>query len=65
MTRKCPPGVICFENITLIIFIGIASIVLYLAYTQYGKNDNNYGKHNPKRYFKLPSFLHKRKNKTQ
>ena len=41
MTRKCPPGVICFENITLIIFIGIASIVLYLAYTQYGKNDNN------------------------
>jgi hypothetical protein len=41
MTRKCPPGVICFENITLVIFIGIASIVLYLAYTQYNKNENN------------------------
>jgi hypothetical protein len=41
MTRKCPPGVICFENITLVIFIGIALIVLYLAYTQYSKNDTN------------------------
>ena len=41
MTRKCPPGVICFENITLVIFIGIALIVLYLAYTQYSKNDTS------------------------
>ena len=34
MTRKCPPGVICFENITLVIFFIIASIIIYLAYSR-------------------------------
>ena len=38
MTKKCPPGVICFENITLVIFLVIACIIIYLAYSQYNKH---------------------------
>ena len=34
MPKKCPPGVICFENITLVLFLIIACIIIYLAYTQ-------------------------------
>jgi hypothetical protein len=47
MTRKCPPGVICFENITLVMFFIIASIIIYLAYSRStstsggGNNDTN------------------------
>jgi hypothetical protein len=37
MTKKCPPGVICFENITLVIFLVIACIIIYLAYSQYNR----------------------------
>jgi len=38
MTRKCPPGVICFENITLVMFFIIASIIIYLAYSRSTSN---------------------------
>jgi hypothetical protein len=38
MTRKCPPGVICFENITLVMFFIIASIIIYLAYSRTTSN---------------------------
>ena len=38
MSKKCPPGVICFENITLVLFLIIACIIIYLAYSQYNKN---------------------------
>jgi hypothetical protein len=38
MTKKCPPGVICFENITLVIFLFIACIIIYLAYSQFNRN---------------------------
>ena len=41
MSRKCPPGVICFENITLVMFFIIASIIIYLAY--YRSTSNNDG----------------------
>ena len=41
MSRKCPPGVICFENITLVMFFIIASIIIYLAY--YSSTSNNDG----------------------
>ena len=49
MSRKCPPGVICFENITLVMFFIIASIIIYLAYSRStsnsggGNNGNNVG----------------------
>lgn len=40
MTKKCPPGVICFENITLVFFLIIAFIIIYLAYSQYNKDES-------------------------
>ncbi len=40
MSKKCPPGVICFENITLVSFLIISSIIIYLAYNQFSKNSN-------------------------
>jgi hypothetical protein len=36
--KKCPPGVICLENVTLIIIIFCFFIVFYLIYTNNGKN---------------------------
>ena len=45
MTKKCPPGVICFENITLIIFLVIAGIIIYLAYSQTNRAQNSSGPH--------------------
>jgi hypothetical protein len=41
MSRKCPPGVICFENITLIIFFIIASVIIYLAYSRSSANSGS------------------------
>ena len=37
MSKKCPPGVICFENITLVLFLIIACIIIYLAYSQFNR----------------------------
>jgi hypothetical protein len=42
MTKKCPPGVICFENITLVLFLVIACIIMYLAYSQFNRNTSTY-----------------------
>ena len=41
MSKKCPPGVICFENITLVLFLIIACIIIYLAYTQYNRSSTS------------------------
>lgn len=41
MSRKCPPGVICFENTTIVIFLIITSIILYLAYMQFRNNSSS------------------------
>jgi len=38
--KKCPPGVICIENFTSVIFIIILSIVGYFMYVNY-KNQSN------------------------
>ena len=43
MSRKCPPGVICFENTTIVVFIVITGIILYLAYMQFSKNSSGSG----------------------
>jgi hypothetical protein len=40
MSRKCPPGVICFENTTIVVFLVITGIILYLAYMQFNKNSD-------------------------
>jgi hypothetical protein len=41
MPKKCPPGVICFENITLVLFLIIACIIIYLAYSQYNRTPSS------------------------
>lgn len=43
MSRKCPPGVICFENTTIVVFLVITGIILYLAYMQFSKNSSESG----------------------
>lgn len=40
MSRKCPDGVICFENTTIVVFLVITGIILYLAYMQFSKNSS-------------------------
>lgn len=40
MSRKCPPGVICFENTTIVVFLFITGVILYLAYMQFNKNSS-------------------------
>lgn len=43
MSRKCPPGIICFENTTIVVFLFITGIILYLAYMQSNKNSSGSG----------------------
>ena len=43
MSRKCPPGVICFENTNIVVFLVITGIILYLAYMQFSKNSSGSG----------------------
>jgi hypothetical protein len=43
MTKKCPPGVICFENITLVIFLVIACFIIYLAYYNFNRESSGHG----------------------
>ena len=45
MAKKCPPGVICFENITLVIFLFIAGFIIYLAYYNFNKDSPVQGSH--------------------
>lgn len=35
---KCPPGVMCFENYTLIFIVVVCFIILYLIYDKFHKN---------------------------
>jgi hypothetical protein len=44
--KKCPPGVICIENITMVILFIIIGIVIYLVYLNMNININNYHKDN-------------------
>ena len=44
--KKCPPGVICVENITLVILFSIALIVVYLIHTKYTCSSSNMNHHN-------------------
>lgn len=49
MPKKCPPGVICLENMTLVVILLILAIVLYLGYphirhiaaSYHGQNTSN------------------------
>jgi hypothetical protein len=35
MAKKCPPGVICIENMTLFFIISLLLLILYLVYNKY------------------------------
>ena len=48
MPKKCPPGVICIENITMFFLIIIIFIVLYLIYISIIKRENNKQYHHRK-----------------
>jgi hypothetical protein len=43
--KKCPPGVICVENITLFILFSIILIIVYLLHIRYYDNNNHNHKH--------------------
>ena len=43
MSRKCPPGVICFENTTIVIFLLISGVIIYLAYMQFRNSSSKSG----------------------
>jgi hypothetical protein len=55
MSRKCPPGVICFENTTIVVFLIITGIILYLAYMQFSKNSGGSGSGSGTIYENAPS----------
>ena len=40
MAKKCPPGVICIENITIIFLILISVVALYIMYVIFQKQNN-------------------------
>ena len=42
MPAKCPPGVFCIENYTLLIVIIIAIVILYYLYNNFSHNNNSY-----------------------
>lgn len=54
MPKKCPPGVLCIENITLTFILGILGIILLFVYFQNNKTNrvnrvnrtNNYNDYN-------------------
>ena len=55
MSRKCPPGVICFENTTIVIFLFITGIILYLAYMQFRNNSTMPSSSTTSTYGSVPS----------
>jgi hypothetical protein len=43
MASKCPPGVLCIENYTLLIVVIISALILYYLYNKFSKT-NSYNK---------------------
>jgi len=41
MAKKCPPGVICIENMTLVFIVLFILLILYLGYTKFMNNTYN------------------------
>ena len=40
MAKKCPPGILCIENYTLLFFTFLIIVILYFMYIKYTKNLN-------------------------
>jgi hypothetical protein len=47
MANKCPPGVLCIENMTLFFIISILILIIYLVYLVFLKNMNNFSTSTP------------------
>lgn len=41
MVKKCPPGVICIENVVFMFFVFLLLSILYFMYIKYENNKNN------------------------
>jgi hypothetical protein len=52
MVRKCPPGILCIENYTLLFFVLLIIAILYFMNIKYNQNlnktHNNHNSHNNK-----------------
>ena len=56
MSKKCPPGVICLENMTMIFIIIFAIIAIYIGYGYSNTNKRtNYHNHHVEREIVTPS----------
>lgn len=60
MTRKCPPGILCIENYTLLFFVLLIIAILYFMNIKYNQNlnkthNNNYNNHNSNNYSNINS----------
>ena len=40
MVKKCPPGILCIENYTLMFFVLLIFVILYFMYIKYNQNLN-------------------------
>jgi Family of unknown function (DUF5755) len=40
--KKCPPGVICIENVTMTLFVIVLLVVVYLVYKQLNSSNSKY-----------------------
>jgi Family of unknown function (DUF5755) len=45
MKKKCPPGVICLENISMVFIVVIVAFILYFSYFVLAKQNNSYSSH--------------------
>jgi len=64
--RKCPPGVICIENVTIIILLIVIGITMYIIYLNFHSNNrsinekdiiiNNTSNPNPNSINFMPSY---------
>ena len=48
--KKCPPGVICIENISLFLLFIALFVIVYLFYIKPNNNNNNENRYNENRY---------------
>ena len=40
MVKKCPPGILCIENYTMLFFVLLIIVILYFMYVKYNQNLN-------------------------
>ena len=51
MAKKCPPGIFCIENYTLLFFVLLILVILVFMYIKYNNNLKNNTLHNSSHHF--------------